>query len=71
LQEEKQGHFSCRQISAISKGVQPDKCKELFERNFQKIDISQKAVFANLLKEFLLKECIFRTNRWKLRCNAT
>jgi len=49
-QEEKQGHFFCRQISAILKGV-PDECKELFERNFQKMDISQKAVFADL-KEF-------------------
>jgi len=53
-QEKKSEHFLCCRISS-SKGI-PERefprCRELFERDSQKMDVSQKKIFAELLEEF-------------------
>jgi len=49
-QEKKSEHFLCGRISS-SNGI-PDRCRELFERDSQEMDVSQKKIFAELLEEF-------------------
>jgi len=51
LQEKKPEYLFCRRISSASKRV-PDGCNELFERDFQEMDVSQRDIFADFFKEF-------------------
>jgi len=50
-QEKKSEYFSCHRISSVLKEV-PDGCRELFERDSQEMNVSQRDIFADLLKEF-------------------
>jgi len=50
-QGKKPEHLFCRQNSSTSKGV-PDRYRELFERDSQEMDVSQRGIFADFLKNF-------------------